>query len=151
MCNNIDMIFETLFSTGQFLLILLSIFILGGILFTLTGIIHVKKGRIAIIERIGEFKGIYKAGFYYFAPLLYKRAGMYRLGNIEETYLIDKTNYKITYEITDVKKFHYDGKHDVEGILTASIKNNKDNLSKTLIKRFESVGVRFIKLEKLLK
>ena len=141
------MIFETLFTPLQFTLIILGVLLLGSILFALTGIIHVKKNRIAIIEKMGEFKGIYKSGFYYFPPLLYRRAGMYRLGIIEEKYLIDRINYKITYEITDVIKFHYQGKHDIEGILTASLK--ECDLSTILTKRFELIGVRFIKLEKI--
>lgn len=142
-------LFETIFTTEQFIIIIASIFVLGGILFALTGIIYVKKNRVAIIERIGEFKGIYQSGFYYFAPLIYRRAGMYRLGIIEETYNIKRDEYKITYEIIDVKKFHYEGKHDIEGILLASLNKKPTDLSSILIKRYEHIGVKFIKLEKI--
>lgn len=145
------LLLETLFTTKQFIIIIISIFILGGILFALTGIIHVKKNRVAIIERIGEFKGIYQSGFYCFAPLIYRRVGMYRLGIIEETYNIKRDEYKITYEIVDVKKFHYEGKHDIEGILFVSLNEKPTDLSTKLIKRYERIGVKFIKLEKIKK
>lgn len=143
------LLLEALLTTKQFIMIIVAIFILGGILFALTGIIHVKKNRVAIIERIGEFKGIYQSGFYFFAPLLYRRVGMYRLGIIEETYNIKRNKYKITYEIVDVKKFHYEGKHDIETILLVSLNEKRSDLSDILIKRYEHIGVKFIKLEKI--
>lgn len=135
----------------QFLLIIAGVLLLGGILFFLTGFIHVSKGRVAIIERVGMFVGIYKSGMHYFAPIIYRRVGMYRIGEIKEIYPINRSEYRITYEILDVKKFHYDGHHDVEGILRASLNDSKDNLSEVLTKRFESVGVKFISLERIKK
>ena len=74
---------------------------------------------------------------------------MYRVGEIKETYLINRVDYRITYEITDVKQYHYVGHHDIEGILRASLMDSRDNLSETLIKRCEEVGVKFITLEKI--
>ena len=133
----------------QFGLIFVGVFLLGGLLFFLTGFIRVKKGCVAIIERVGNFVGLYKPGMYYFAPILYRRVGMYRIGEISSTFDINRDQYKITYEIEDVKKYHYVGAHDIEGILTASLKDSKDNLSEALITRCENVGVRFIKLEKI--
>jgi len=133
----------------QFGLIFVAVFLLGGILFFLTGFIHVKKGCVAIIERVGNFVGLYKPGTYYFAPILYRRVGMYHIGEVSERFDVNRDQYKITYEITDVKKYHYVGAHDIEGILNASLKDSKDNLSEVLISRLENVGVRFIKLEKI--
>ena len=133
----------------QFALIFLGVLLLGGLLFFLTGFIRVYKGRVAIIERVGQFVGLYKPGIYYFAPILYRRVGMYRVGEIKETYLINRVDYQITYEITDVKQYHYVGHHDIEGILRASLMDSRDNLSETLIKRCEEVGVKFITLEKI--
>lgn len=133
----------------QFGLIFLGVFLLGGLLFFLTGFIRVYKGRVAIIERVGQFVGLYKPGIYYFAPILYRRVGMYRVGEIKEKYLINRVDYQITYEIEDVKQYHYVGHHDIEGILRATLLDSKDNLSEALIKRYKEVGVKFITLEKL--
>lgn len=132
-----------------FALILTGALLLGGGLFALTGFISVKKGRIAIIERAGEFVGIYRPGIYYFAPIMYRRVGMYRVGEVKETYLINRIDYQLTYEILDVKKYHYEGKHDAYGILKASLVDSRDTLSDTLKARFTAVGVKFIKLEKI--
>ena len=52
----------------QFALIFVGVALLGGLLFFLTGFIRVYKGRVAIIERVGQFVGLYKPGIYYFAP-----------------------------------------------------------------------------------
>lgn len=133
----------------QFGLVFVGVLILGGLLYALTGFIHVKKGCVAIIERVGNFVGLYKPGTYYFAPVLYRRVGMYRIGEISSNFYVNRDEYKITYEITDVKKYHYVGAHDIEGILNASLKDSKDNLSEVLIIRCENIGVRFIKLEKI--
>ncbi len=131
----------------QFALVFGGILLLGGILYALTGFIKVKKGRIAIIERLGLFVGLYKPGLYYFAPMLYRRVGMYRVGEIKEQYLINRINYQITYEIVDIKQYHYVGKHDIEGVLNVTLKDSKDNLSEVLIRRCALIGVKFIQLE----
>ena len=132
-----------------FLIIILGALVLGGILFLLTGFISVKKGRIAIIEKAGAFVGIYRPGIYYFAPIVYRRVGMYRVGEITEIYELNRIEYRITYEIEDVKKYHYEGKHDMYGIMRASLSDSKDNLSQAMKTRSAAIGVRFIKLEKI--
>lgn len=137
--------------TWQFALIMLAIVILGIILFALTGFIVVKKKCVAIIEKVGNFVGVYKPGIYYFAPLLYRRVGMYRMDQIDKIIAINKQEYKLKYEIEDVKIFHYIGKHDVESILVASLRDNNDNLSDVLSKRYNQIGVKFISLEKIIK
>ena len=135
----------------QFALIFIGVALLGGLLFFLTGFIRVWKGRVAIIERAGLFVGLYKPGIYYFAPIVYRRVGMYRVGEIKEVYLINRVDYQITYEIVDVKQYHYVGHHDIEGILRASLLDSRDNLSEALQKRCEEVGVKFITLERIKK
>ncbi|MCR5333249.1 MAG: hypothetical protein K6E11_04465 [Bacilli bacterium] len=132
-----------------FLIIILGALLLGGILFVLTGFINVRKGRVAIIEKAGEFVGIYREGTYYFAPIVYRRVGMYSMGEISETYLINRIDYKVTYEIIDVMKYHYEGHHDMYGLVKASLVDSKDHLSDALKTRANAIGVRFIKLEKI--
>ncbi len=135
----------------QYALIMLGIVLLSALLFALTGFIIVKKKCVAIIERVGNFVGIYKPGIYYFAPILYRRVGMYKIGEIKQIIDINRIDYKIAYEIVDVKKFHYIGKHDIKGVLVASLNDSKDNLSEVLINRYEQIGVKFITLEKIIK
>ncbi len=144
-------IFANKLETWQFALIMLGIVVLGIILFALTGFIVVKKKCVAIIEKVGNFVGVYKPGLYYFAPLLYRRVGMYRMDEIEKILEVNKQEYKLKYEIEDVKMFHYIGKHDVESILVASLRDDNDNLSETLSKRYKQIGVKFISLEKIIK
>lgn len=126
---------------------MLGILLLGGILYALTGFIHVCKGRLAIIERAGQFVGIYKPGWYYFAPVLYRRVGMYRVGEVKERFLIRRVEYQITYEIIDIKQYHYVGKHDIEGVLSATLKDSRNELSDVMTRRCNDIGVRFIQLE----
>lgn len=145
------MILDSVLSPLQFALVLTGVLLLGAILFFLTGFIHVKKGYVAIIERTGTFLNIYKSGFHYFFPLLYRRVGMYPVGEAKIIYTLDREDYRLTIEILDVKKYHYEGHHDAEGIVKASLKDSKDKLSETLVSRFKKVGVRFIQLEKIKK
>lgn len=142
--------FANKLETWQFALIMLAIVLLGIILSALTGFIVVKRNHVAIIEKMGNFVGIYKPGLYYFAPLLYRRVGMYKIDKIEKIIEIKKEEYKLNYEIEDVKMFHYIGKHDVETILVRALKEN-DNLSETLTKNYKQIGVKFISLEKVIK
>lgn len=142
--------FANKLETWQFALIMLAIVLLGIILFALTGFIVVKRNHVAIIEKMGNFVGIYKPGLYYFAPLLYRRVGMYKIDKIEKIIEIKKEEYKLNYEIEDVKMFHYIGKHDVETILVRTLKET-DNLSETLTKNYKQIGVKFISLEKIIK
>ncbi len=142
------MIFDVLLQPWQFALIALGIALLGAILFVLTGFIYVKKGYVAIIERTGLYVGIFEKGFHYFAPLLYRRVGMYPVGEAEREIVIDKVKYFVKYEITDVKCFHYVGNHDLETPLKDALANNKDKLKETLIEKYSAIGVKFIGLQK---
>lgn len=134
----------------QFGLIMLIIVLTGLALFFLTGFTYVRKNRIAVIERLGMFTGLYKHGLYYFMPLVYRRVGYYRIDEISEIYKINKEKYRITYEIIDVKKFHYIGNHNVLVILEKNI-NNSDNLSASLKENYNQIGVKFIRLERIIK
>ncbi len=136
--------------TYQLALIMLAIVLLAIILFALTGFTSVKKNYVAIIEKMGNFVGVYKPGFYYFIPLLYRKVGTYKMDELNKIVQVDDQEYKINYEIVDVKMFHYIGKDDVKSVLTSSLANKKDNLSKTLTEQYKRIGVKFISLEKII-
>lgn len=135
--------------TWQYLLIIIGIILLGGLLFALTGIIKVKKGYKAIIERVNEFYDIKETGFYYFPPLIYRRAGMYKIGEIKRNILVKRDEYQIIYIIEDIKKYHYIGKHDIESIIEKALKEKNIDLSSYITDRCELIGVRFISLSKI--
>ncbi|HOH68403.1 MAG TPA: hypothetical protein PLX93_03665, partial [Bacilli bacterium] len=94
----------------QFYLTIAAIAGLGIILFALTGFINIKKGFVGIIERTGRYIGTYQAGRRYFAPLVDRRVGMYKLGACRRLVEVDRyQSYFIDYEILDFKLFHYSG------------------------------------------
>lgn len=143
------MTLEQIISFTDTIIILIIVIILGIILFILTGYIIVKKEHIAIIEKNGQFVGIYKKGWHYFTPLIYRRVGMYKLGEIRQKIIIDRETYYLTYTIENYYKFHYEGKHDTLGILKSSLNDRFNDLSKSLDVKLKYIGANFIKLEKV--
>ncbi len=84
--------------------------IVGAILLSLSGIIYVKKGYTAIIEKLGVYYGTYHSGIYYFAPFVYRRVGLYKNSNSEFELIINKTIIRIKISIIDFQKYHYSTK-----------------------------------------
>lgn len=131
-------------SDEQFYITIAAIAGVGIILFAMTGFIRIKKGFIGIIERAGRYIGTYQAGLYYFAPLVDRRVGLYKLGAVRR--LVEVGRYKsyfIDYEIVDFKLFHYSG-HDLDGLLRLALNESPDNLGLSLNTRCALIGVRFI-------
>lgn len=131
--------------------IVLAVIAAGIILTILTGFTHIRKGSVAIIEKTGVFVGIFRSGWHFFTPLTARRVGMYKLG--ENVRKVENKNdeYIITYEIEDIKKFHYEGHHDVESVLRACLNDRFSNLGDALTSRLNFIGIKFIKLEKVKK
>lgn len=96
---------------------------LGIILMILTGFIHVKKGYIAIIEKLGVYHGTYKPGFHYFAPFVYRRVGMYKNSPSEIELTINATIIRIKIVVLDFKKYHYATKSFMDIVNTLKSKN----------------------------
>ena len=140
------MVNDYLFTGEQFALICGGILLLGVILYACTGFIYVSKKRVAIIERVGKYVGTYGPKLYYFAPLLYRRVGYYKVGEISQSMVIDHKKYIVKYEILNCKQFHYIGNHDTYGIIKASLNEKDKDLSKLLIERFKFIGAKFISL-----
>ncbi len=136
----------------EFLLIVLIILTIGVLLFLLTGFIVVKKGQIAIVERLGLYVGTYKSGIRYFAPLIYRRVGMYPIGVL--TKKVDVSRFDsifVKYEILDVKKYHYVGHHDIDGIIRLALNEKRLDDGEYMTSQFKKIGVRYISNEKMKK
>lgn len=128
----------------QFYLTIAAIAGLGIILFALTGFINIKKDFVGIIERTGRYIGTYQAGRRYFAPLVDRRVGMYKLGACRRLVEVDRyQSYFIDYEILDFKLFHYSG-HDLDSLVRLAKNESPDNLGLSLETRCALIGVRFI-------
>lgn len=128
----------------QFYITVASVVLAGIILFTLTGFINIKKGFVAIIERAGRYIGTYRSGLRYFAPLVDRRVGLYKLGKCRRLVEVDRYNsYFLDYEILDFKLFHYSG-HDLDGLVRLALNEAPDDPSLSLKTRCPLIGVNFI-------
>ena len=145
------MTLEQIISFTDTVIILIIVVLLGIVLFILTGYITIRKGHIAIIEKNGQFVGIYKKGWHYFTPLIYRRVGMYKLGEIRQKIIVGRETYYLTYTIENYYKFHYEGMHDTLGILKSSLNDHFSDLSKSLDTKLKYIGANFVKLEKVKK
>lgn len=105
----------------ELLLACLVIIAVGIILFVLTGFIGVKKGWVAVIEKVGLYVGTYTKRWTYFTPLLYRRVGMYPLSPMTKPIEVNGKKFIVTYKILDAKAYHYSG-HDVQGALRLAYK-----------------------------
>jgi len=128
----------------QFYITVACVIAAGAVLFILTGLINIKKGFVAIIERVGKYIGTYQAGLRYFMPLVDRRVGLYKLGTCRRLIEIDRyVSYFLEYEIIDFKTFHYSG-HDLDGLARLALKEAPHNPSLSLQTRCPLIGVRFI-------
>lgn len=101
--------------------------------FVLASVYHVKKGHAIVMEKMQEYYGIYQSGWYWFWPFLYHRVGYYNLKPTKQIRLSNGKKAEITYEIVDLKKYHY-SKISVETFI------NKITIDKT------NVDLEFLKV-----
>jgi len=135
-------------SDQEFVITVVSVILAGIALFTCTGFIYIKKGYIGIVERAGLYVGTFRSGLRYFAPLVDRRVGMYKLGPCRRLIEIDRrTSYLLDYEIRDYKLFHYSG-HNLDGLVRLALSESPDDLSLSLSTRCQLVGVHFIGINK---
>ncbi|MFA5687416.1 MAG: hypothetical protein WCZ47_04705 [Bacilli bacterium] len=134
-------------SNEHFYIILGCIAFVGVILFILTGFIRVKKGFVAVIEKMGLYTGTYQSGFHYFPPLTSRRVGLYKLGEVKRLVEVDRfKSFFLTYEIMNFKDFHYKG-HDLDSLVKLAYKENPLDLESSLKRTCPLLSVRFIKIE----
>ena len=121
--------------------------VVGAILFFLSCFIHVKKGYIAIVERMEIYHGTYKEGNYLFAPFIYRRVGMYKTTPTEIELTICKRIIKIKIQIQDFKEYHYAHKsfNEVVNELAKQEFDDIDQFIITLQKSLTEIGCSLIK------
>jgi len=119
-------------------------------LFMITGFITCRKGRVAIIERVG----IYIGTFYntqYFSPLLYRRAGYYTLG--AQKYIAKLPNGKNALLIIDIINpvlYHYSG-HNINQELINIYSSNEDVTLEIMKNHFLLIGINLVSVDEYLK
>ena len=131
-------------------IILLSILggtiVIGSVMFFLAGIYKVKKDKAMVIEKSEQFYGIYKEGLYFFMPVLYKRKGVYTLVPMEKDIHIDGLrDMVITYQVVDVKKYHY-YEGDVELKIQSTYEKFPNLDEETLRNELENIGIKYISI-----
>ena len=130
------------------LIILSSVILLSVIIFFLSGVYRVKKGYTMIIEKAEEFYKECGEGKYFFMPVVYKRKGIYPLSPLEKDVHLENGNTLIlTFQIIDVKKFHYSSR-DVELEINKAAKENEEMDEEVLRSTLENIGVKYLGIRK---
>lgn len=120
--------------------------ILGAALFFLAGIYKVKKDKAMVIEKAEQFYGVYNQGTYFFMPVLYKRKGVYTLVPMEKDIHIEGLrDMVVTYQVIDVKKYHY-YQGDVEQLIRDTYEKFPDLNEETLRNELENIGIKYINI-----
>ena len=127
-------------------LVLVGGIILSILLLLLVGTYIVKKGCVIIIEKYDEFYKICPKGWYFFLPVKYRRVGYYRIE--EQTRVITLGNQNkiaLTYQIEDVKKYHY-SKIRIEDYIEQIRLNNEVIDKELLINELNKIGIKYISI-----
>ncbi len=132
------------------IIIIPSVIVLGILIILLTGVYHVKKDRIYIIEKYNQFDRTLTSGWYYLLPLIYRRAAFYSLKNQYRVIKLENGKYiKVTYKIVDVKTYHY--KAIQIDIYLKQITKDKDDITFDYLKdEFNKIGIELIKIEQFI-
>ena len=138
--SNIDLIF--LIAIGVAIL-------LGLFIFFLAGLYHVKKDHVIIIEKAREFYKIYESGWHFKMPIVYQRVGLYCIAPQVRRYIAKSGNkLSITYQIVDVKTYHYKGMR-FELLMKVIEKENNEITLTVLENKFAEYGLKFINIQKV--
>ena len=137
--SNIDLVF--IIAVGVSIL-------LGLFIFFLAGLYHVKKDYAIIIERAREYYKTYEKGWHFKMPIKYQRVGLYCLAPQVRTYIANNGNkLSVTYQIVDVKKYHYSGMK-FEVLMKVIEKENSEITLTVLENKFNEYGLKFINIKK---
>ncbi len=129
------------------ILVTVGVVILGiGVIF-LTGIYHVRKGRVYIMEKYNEFYKTLEPGWYYFMPLIYHRRAWYPTTDQVRTYKLENGNtINLYYRIIDVVKYHY-GQIKIYDKLMQIVDTNESVNDEVFKEGFNEIGIEYIKIE----
>ena len=119
-------------------------------IFLLAGVHRVPKKHAIVIERVREFYCIYDKGTHFKFPIIYQKVGVYCIVPQIRVYTAKNGNkLDITYQIEDVKKYHYNFK-SIEDIMQDVEKENDEINLILLQEAFSKYGLKFINVKKSL-
>lgn len=84
-------------------------FLVGALILILSGLNHVRKGYIYIVEKMNSFDRVLTPGFHYLAPFVYSIAARYSTLDQKATVKYGSYGIEVAYKIEDVKAYHYAG------------------------------------------
>lgn len=123
--------------------------VLGIIIFFFAGLFRIKKGYVAIIEKMGEYHKAINEGWHFAFPIVYSRVGLYCILPQVRRYVTKSGNkLSITYQIEDVKKYHYN-RIELEVLMRKVEEENSEIDLAILEKYFNEYGLRFINIKKV--
>ena len=139
--NNFDLIF--LIAVG-------SSIVLGAIIFFLAGLYRVPKNHAIVIEKARDFYCVYDSGVHFKMPIAYQRVGVYCIVPQIKKYVANNGNsLDITYQIIDVKLFHYSN-ISFDALMRKIEKENSEINLTILNDYFSKYGLKFINIKKSL-
>ena len=125
-------------------IILPSALLLGAAIFFLSGVYHVKKNQNMLVEKVEAFYKIVGPGTYFFMPIIYKRKGVYTMTPMEKDIHIENgKTLIITYQVNDVKLYHYT-KESIEERVNQANKENLEMSNEILKKTLEEMGLTYL-------
>ena len=121
--------------------------IVGVIIFFSIGIYKVKKKHAVIIEKVDTFYKVIEQGWHYYLPIIYRRVGYYCIAPQQRTvYLDNGKKLLVSYQIVDVKTYHYSG-IKIEDLLKKIRRDNESITKDLLISEFEKRGLLFLSIQ----
>ena len=122
--------------------------VVGAIIFFSVGIYHVKEGRAVIIEKAGLYYKTLEPGWHYCFPIIYQRVGYYVTApQIRRYQTLSGNKLSVTYQLEDVKTFHY-AQTQFETIMRKVEVENPEINFEILQKEFAKRGLKFINIKK---
>ena len=122
--------------------------VLGALIFFLAGVHKVRKGYAAIIERTGAYQRTIYEGWHFALPIVHQRVGLYCILPQIRRYNTKQGNrLSVTYQIEDVKKYHYSN-IQLEVIMRKIEEENEEINLEVLESTFTKYGLKFINIKK---
>ena len=127
-----------------------SALLIGLLLFFLAGLHRVPKNHAIVIERMKEFHCIFDKGVHFKMPIVYQKVGVYCIAPQIRRYTANNGNkLEITYQVIDVKKYHYNF-IKLEDLMARVEKENSEINLTVLTDKFVAYGLKFIGIKKAL-
>lgn len=119
-------------SLNSVILIVVSIvFLIGLVLFYLSGLITVQKGTFSVIEKIGIFHKILLEGKHYSMPLSTRRVATYYIDS-KRIVIVNGLKVEITISICDGQKYHYSAEK-IDDLLAETNKLNFQDVTEYIL------------------